>query len=441
MSRVAVIKQAQAAGKLYLAGEYAVVEPGHPAVLVAVDRTLTARVSGPGTDRVGGAADTQTGRIESAGHPEACTDWHREEGVLTPDVRPDRPSYLLAAVRTVEELVIERGIAPRSFDLDISSRLDAQSGKKYGLGSSAAVAVATVRALLDFYGLALSPMETYKLAYLATGRAQSLGSGGDLAASLFGGCIRFCSPDRAWVRERVAATSLSRLIEEPWPALSITRLRAFGPDSPLRLLVGWTGSPASTPSLVASVKQRSGDGRRGRYERFLDDSDTCVDALAGALDAGDLGEVRECVAQARTLLTGLSALTDTAIETPALRTLVELALVRGAAAKSSGAGGGDCGIAIVGGQDSRGDESSLDGKLVQETQGAQPSQPFEGASERGSGSVPAQGQAAAVRAAWARAGIEPLDVSVIRPLASLENWAPASAGPGGAAPGADKERA
>ena len=30
-----------APGKLYVAGEYAVVEPGHPAILVAVDRFLT----------------------------------------------------------------------------------------------------------------------------------------------------------------------------------------------------------------------------------------------------------------------------------------------------------------------------------------------------------------------------------------------------------------
>ena len=34
-----------APGKLYIAGEYAVVEPGHPAVLVAVDHFITVRAS------------------------------------------------------------------------------------------------------------------------------------------------------------------------------------------------------------------------------------------------------------------------------------------------------------------------------------------------------------------------------------------------------------
>ena len=33
--------EASAPGKLYIAGEYAVVEPGHPAILVAVDQFIT----------------------------------------------------------------------------------------------------------------------------------------------------------------------------------------------------------------------------------------------------------------------------------------------------------------------------------------------------------------------------------------------------------------
>ncbi len=35
----------RAHGKLFVAGEYAVVEPGQPSVLIALDRAITARVS------------------------------------------------------------------------------------------------------------------------------------------------------------------------------------------------------------------------------------------------------------------------------------------------------------------------------------------------------------------------------------------------------------
>ncbi|BDR52251.1 phosphomevalonate kinase [Bombiscardovia nodaiensis] len=425
--------QAQAAGKLYLAGEYAVVESGHPAILVAVDRMLTAQVSEPAAaaSAAGKALEEQTGSIQSAGHSEASTLWHRENGLLTADKPSTQPSYVMAAATTVEELALERGVALRAFDLNISSQLDAGSGKKYGLGSSAAVAVATVRALLSFYGLELDPLQTYKLAYLATGRAQSLGSGGDLAASLFGGCIRFTSPDRAWVRQQLGQAPLSQLIEQAWPDLSIARIDAFGLGSPLQLLVGWTGSPASTPSLVASVKQGSGDGKREAYERFLAASDSCVDAIAVALSSGDMHVIGDLVAQARSLLRSLSALTDTDIETPALRTLVETALLRGAAAKSSGAGGGDCGIAIVGQPETdvlaasatagERTDNVMNGSTVD-------AQSASGASRQDAPMVPGDSrtQAHAIATAWARAGIEPLDLHVSQSLAPLDRWNPAS---------------
>ena len=52
--------RAKAPGKLYIAGEYAVVEPGQPAVLVAVDRYLTVHLE------VGEAASV--GRVHSSAY-------------------------------------------------------------------------------------------------------------------------------------------------------------------------------------------------------------------------------------------------------------------------------------------------------------------------------------------------------------------------------------
>ena len=65
----------RAPGKLYIAGEYAVVEPGHRAVLVAVDRFITVRITpcSPSGEYAGtissrlyangpGAADRRTAR-------------------------------------------------------------------------------------------------------------------------------------------------------------------------------------------------------------------------------------------------------------------------------------------------------------------------------------------------------------------------------------------
>ena len=37
--------ETRAPGKLFIAGEYAVVEPGQPAVLIAVDRCITVQLT------------------------------------------------------------------------------------------------------------------------------------------------------------------------------------------------------------------------------------------------------------------------------------------------------------------------------------------------------------------------------------------------------------
>jgi hypothetical protein len=54
----------------------------------------------------------------------------------------------------------------------------------------------------------------------------------------------------------------------------------------LRLLVGWTGSPASTADLVTHVQHHSTDERERRYREFLEHSDRCVDELCEALGTG-----------------------------------------------------------------------------------------------------------------------------------------------------------
>lgn len=49
-----------------------------------------------------------------------------------------------------ERFIKESGIPLSYFHLSVKSELDNASGKKYGLGSSGAVTVATIKALLKF---------------------------------------------------------------------------------------------------------------------------------------------------------------------------------------------------------------------------------------------------------------------------------------------------
>ena len=330
---------ARAPGKLYIAGEYAVVEPGHRAVLVAVNRFITLRITP--CSPTGGYAGT----IRSQPYDTGSRPWrHRPQDGLAEAVGGD-DDYVISAIRVVEALVAEGGGRLGSFNLGISSELDEADGRKLGLGSSAAVTVATVRAVAGFYGLSLDDSRVYKLAMLASDAVQPIGSGGDIAASAVTGWVDYASPDRVWLRrsrQRAQARGgTGDLLESDWPGLCLRRL----PVPSVRLQVGWTGAPASTPALVAGV-QAGSRGADDVYSSFLRASQDTLASLTTAIEDDDAGQVMSAITRNRVLLAQLERISGRVIETPELTRLVEIARDHGAAAKSSGAGGGDCGIAL-----------------------------------------------------------------------------------------------
>lgn len=325
--------EARTPGKLFIAGEYAVVEPGQPAVLAAVDRYLVTRLT----------ESSGVGRIRSSEYGKAPLEWIRDPESDSIVLEHQPLDYVLAAISAVDQLRAELGVPPKYFDLDISSELDDASGRKIGLGSSAAVTTSTIAVLDEFYGLGLSRTERFKLALLSTIEVSPKASGGDLAASTFGGWIRYASPDREALRlHRSVHGVAAALRSDAWRCGGVTRL---APPGALRLLVGWTGSPASTERLVERVRHPGASAPRP-YPSFAEDSRACVDSLVAAFAEDGVG-APACIRRARTVLQQLGAATGIQIETPKLRALCDIAEAHGAAAKPSGAGGGDCGIVLA----------------------------------------------------------------------------------------------
>lgn len=328
---------ARAPGKLFVAGEYAVVTPGEPSVLIAVDRYLTVAL----TESVG------AGSIHSPEYGRIPLRWTRGADGLTLDREHHPYDYVMAAIEAAEQLRAERGLAPRFFDLRIDSGLDDPSGRKFGLGSSAAVTVATVAAIDEFYGFGLGALGRYKLAMLATIAVAPRASGGDVAASTYGGWIGYRSPDRGRLIDARAERGIAMLVaptgEDAWRGLEIVRLAE---PAGLRLLVGWTGHPASTERLVGDVAE----GARTTtwdYSSFLGESNACVTDLWSALADGDDHLALAAIRRGRRLLHDLGTHSGVSIETDLLRVLCDTAESVGAAGKPSGAGGGDCGIVLA----------------------------------------------------------------------------------------------
>lgn len=75
----------------------------------------------------------------------------------------------------------------KGFNLNINSEFS----DKIGFGSSAAVTAATVAVIGKYLNMNLSKLEVFKLGKAAILRVQNHGSGADLAASVFGGIIKY----------------------------------------------------------------------------------------------------------------------------------------------------------------------------------------------------------------------------------------------------------
>lgn len=324
---------AKAPGKLYIAGEYAVVETGFPAILVALNQFVTVTID----------AAEQFGSIISHQYQENSLFWRRDGYELVFDNRDNPFHYILSAIRLTEKYARECGKPLGLYNLEVNSDLDSIDGKKYGLGSSAAVTVATVKALNEYYQLDMGPEHVYKLAAIAHLDVQGNGSLGDIAASVYGGWLAYQSFDKEWLTSARRRHSLIELLQIPWPQLKIELLEV---PADLRLMIGWTGSPASTSRLVDKIADAKSE-RWGEYSRFLDGSRQVLERMIAAFRAGDIMGIQDGLRANRILLASLADMSGVQIETPVLTKLRTLAEQSGGAAKSSGAGGGDCGIVLI----------------------------------------------------------------------------------------------
>ena len=295
-------------GKLYWAGEYAILEPGQLALIKAIPIYMKAEI-----------AFSENYRIYSDMFDFAVD--------LTPN-----PAYSLIqeTIALVEDFLVYRGQALRPFSLEIRGKME-REGKKFGLGSSGSVVVLVIKALLALYGLSVNSELLFKLASAVLLKRGDNGSMGDLACIVAEDLILYQSFDRkkiaTWLKEENVAT----VVERDW-GFSISQVK---PGLECDFLVGWTKEVAVSSQMVKQIKQNIN-------QNFLSSSKATVSALVEALEQGNAEEIIKQVETASQLLEGLSP----DIYTPSLRELKMASRGLQAVAKSSGAGGGDCGIAL-----------------------------------------------------------------------------------------------
>ena len=324
----------QAPGKLYIAGEYAVLEQDCPAILVAVNQFIRVSIT---------KSKSSTGSIHSKQYSQDSIHWVRRGAQMVIDNRDNPFEYILSAINLTERFCLEQHIKLRVYDLHVNSDLDSADGKKYGLGSSAAVTVATVKAILRFYNVPFSNELVYKLSAISHYSVQGNGSAGDIAASVYGGWIAYQTFDKKWLKRELTQKSLSEVVDEAWPGLKIQLLT---PPEGMNLLIGWSQKPASTSRLVDETNANKA-ALNVEYKQFLQQSRKCVLRMIDGFEQCNIDLIKMQIRENRKLLQHFAQINQIAIEIPRLSKLINIAESFGGAAKTSGAGNGDCGIVIT----------------------------------------------------------------------------------------------
>ncbi|WP_256300198.1 mevalonate kinase [Haloarchaeobius salinus] len=293
---------ASAPGKVYLFGEHAVVY-GEPAVPCAVERRATVTVE----QRTDGRLRVDARDLEIEG-------FTVEYGASTDELGVEVPSELLAAATEyVDGAVAQARDAcdepEAGFDVTVESEIPLGAG----LGSSAAVVVATIAATAAELGVDLGPREIADRAYqveLAVQDGQA--SRADTFCSAMGGAVRVEGDD-------------CRTLDAP--------------DLPF--VIGFDGGSGDTGKLVAGVRDL-----RERYN-FAADTVTAIGDIVRRGEAVLVEEDPSLDELGRLMDFDHGLLEALGVSSRSLDEMVWTAREAGAhGAKLTGAGGGGCIVAL-----------------------------------------------------------------------------------------------
>jgi phosphomevalonate kinase len=339
-----------APGYVFISGEWSILEPGNAGLVAAVNKRSHVEVQEffseePTRIEVSIVA-------EELGIRERKGTFDGKSIVFTPELSEDELQKL-RFVRSAAEVALrylkEAGVSTKSFALktwtqEMHVGVDGQR-KKIGLGVSSSITVAAIAAILELHGLHAEKSKDliYKLGVIAHyGSQGKVGSSFDVAASTYGGTFSYIAPDMVKLTEQLQQKSVKQVAEARWPLLHIQPMEV--PES-LYLAVGWTKASADTSVMIKAMNvwKESNPTEYGSQIEVLSET---VDRLLGAWRMKDKEAIRDLLKQNAIRLRELTQASGVPIETEDLRKLCELAEQNGAVGKLSGAGGGDCGIAV-----------------------------------------------------------------------------------------------
>lgn len=323
-------------GKLILSGEYAILYPNQFAIVAATNRKLTVAIS---------HSDEEKSYVYSKDTDVRLYFDTLGDGFIDEAIRIAM-AYIRHLKKTVESYPLEKvPITPTApIKIILESELSSAEKVSLGLGSSAAVVVGVIKALLEWNGISYHQALLFKLAYLAHYRVQGSGSGVDIAAAVYGGVILYESVDIKHVlkeakHEKLNDGNIYRIANSKWSGGGVMPLKL--PDA-INCVVFWTGEKASTVDYIKRFYLMAGKENKV-IESFLTRTRNNVKNLEMACQKNDASSFFDAINNQRRTLLDLEHMLELKLESEK-HTIFSNAMAQIGAAKFSGAGGGDCAI-------------------------------------------------------------------------------------------------
>jgi mevalonate kinase len=285
--------KASAPGKLIIFGEHSVVY-GKPCIVTAVDQRVHVEASFNGADEL--VVDAPQMGILG---------YKRRVSELGSSEMPKQVSFI--------EAVVKRFCKKYDLNKGLSIKTESDFSHTFGFGSSSAVTVATAKALTELYRIRFSDKDLFDLCYRSVLDIQGVGSGFDLGAALWGGTIYYVKG-----------------------AKEVSQLEV----SSLPIVVAYSGVKADTPTLVRQVAELKRK-KPFKVRKIFNEISRIVEKGKEEMEKRRWKEAGELFIKNQKLLE------DLGVSTFKLEKMVKAAIEAGAyGAKLSGAGGGDCMIAL-----------------------------------------------------------------------------------------------
>lgn len=286
---------ASAPGKLMLFGEHAVVYD-YPCIVTAVDQRMMVEVK-----------LRKDKRLVIRTNQPGMSRYERQVDELGQGIIPKQAKF--------SEMLVSNFYSKFKVENGLEIRTDCQFSSKFGFGSSAAVTAALAMGLYELFSIKASKPELFDLCYKTVLDVQGVGSGFDVASAIWGGTIYYIKGGK-----KIEAINCG--------------------DYPL--VVGYTGIKADTPTLikqVAKLKKRNSE----KVSKIFTEIKKITEKARTALEERDDKELGGLMSLNQLLLDELG------VSSNRLDELISASCKNGAwGAKLSGAGGGDCMIALAG---------------------------------------------------------------------------------------------